>query len=217
MRFLLLALCEVRLLIFDPMVPGQRLLLPSVPPTLVETLESHADTLVMAGRHRLQPHSHGVAVAVELISARPDGEADIILKAGRRCELVSVGPDEGSRWIGRFATARWLEDQTPDEDVGTDLRAMTDGFASLVDEWLDLVRCGRRERFPGHIDNVLRDLGDMPDAPDACALWVAGLINPLPAIGVAEEVRPAVLTASSTRQRVRAADWGLRDSIERLR
>ena len=58
----------------------------------------------------------------------------------------------------------------------------------------------------------------MPDAarPSARALWVAGLINPLPALGVALEVRPGVLIADTADRRLQAAELGLRDSIERL-
>eukprot|EP00966_Prymnesium_polylepis_P257503 5948617-Prymnesium_polylepis.2 len=56
----------------------------------------------------------------------------------------------------------------------------------------------------------------MPDDPDARALWVAGLINPLPALGVALEVRPAALMASTTDERLEVVEMGLRDSIKRL-
>ena len=37
------------------------------------------------------------------------------------------------------------------------------------------------------------------DKPHRRAMWVAALINPLPALGVALEIRPAVLQASSKR------------------
>ena len=47
-------------------------------------------------------------------------------------------------------------------------------------------------------------------------MWVAGLINPLPALGVALEVRPAVLMAETADLRVQVAEMGLRDSIQRL-
>lgn len=65
---------------------------------------------------------------------------------------------------------------------------------------------------------VLTDLGQIPppEKPSARALWVAGLINPLPALGVALEIRPAVLTAASVQARLRAARLGLEDSIARL-
>ena len=52
--------------------------------------------------------------------------------------------------------------------------------------------------------------------PSARALWVAALINPLPALGVALEVRPAALMAPTADLRLQVAEMGLRDSIERL-
>ena len=59
----------------------------------------------------------------------------------------------------------------------------------------------------------------MPEAsrPSARALWVAGLINPLPGMGVALEIRPAVLMAETADLKLQAVEMGLEDSIERLR
>ena len=64
----------------------------------------------------------------------------------------------------------------------------------LVSEWIDLVRENKREKEADQIANVLRDLGPMPDPDDAddLALWTAALVNPLPALGVAVEIRPLV-------------------------
>mmetsp|Transcript_12586 Transcript_12586/g.40944 ORF Transcript_12586/g.40944 Transcript_12586/m.40944 type:complete len:273 (+) Transcript_12586:61-879(+) len=89
----------------------------------------------------------------------------------------------------------------------------------LVEEWISLLRSTSRERSPGQLDAVLDDLGPLPgeSRPNARALWVAGLINPLPALGVALEVRPAALMAATADERIRVAEFGLRDSIQRLR
>jgi hypothetical protein len=50
---------------------------------------------------------------------------------------------------------------------------------------------------------VLADLGPMPSVgdPEERALWVAALINPLPGLGVAYEIRPAMLATNSASQR----------------
>ena len=68
---------------------------------------------------------------------------------------------------------------------------------SLVDTWLDLAR--HHERRPGQIDQLLEDLGPMPEwkEPTDCALWVGALINPIPALGVALEIRPQLLLAKT--------------------
>ena len=63
---------------------------------------------------------------------------------------------------------------------------------ALVEEWKDLVRKTDRERTPNHIELVESHLGTMPDPekhPARLACYVAGLINPIPGMGVAYEVR----------------------------
>ena len=55
-----------------------------------------------------------------------------------------------------------------------------------------------------------------PSRPNVRALWIAGVMNPMPALGVALEIRPSVLTARSTERRLMLVDQGLRDSISRL-
>jgi len=70
------------------------------------------------------------------------------------------------------------------------------------------------------LDGVKLDLGPRPDAraqPTAFALWVAALLNPLPALGVAPELRASVLMAVSAEQRLLVVERGLRRSIANLR
>ena len=76
-----------------------------------------------------------------------------------------------------------------------------------------------RERQPDQIQTLLSEIGPMPGAEyaDDRALWVAALINPLPALGVALEIRPAALAARDALERVEVARRGLVDSIERLK
>ena len=74
------------------------------------------------------------------------------------------------------------------------------------------------------LDGVKLDLGPRPNAraqPTAFAprfaLWVAALLNPLPALGVAPELRASVLMAASAEQRLVVVERGLRRSIANLR
>jgi hypothetical protein len=88
----------------------------------------------------------------------------------------------------------------------------------LVTAWCNLVRAGGHEKQDGQLDAVLKDLGGMPDAslPGARAVWVAALINPLPGLGVAWEIRPAMLAAGSSAERLEVAIAGITASIENL-
>jgi len=68
---------------------------------------------------------------------------------------------------------------------------------SLVDRWIELAK--QNERHPGQIDVLLKQLGEIPPEhePTERALWVGALINPLPSMGVATEIRPALLVSKN--------------------
>lgn len=85
---------------------------------------------------------------------------------------------------------------------------------SLVDRWIELAQ--ERERSPGQIDGILNDLGKIPpaDQPSERAFWIGALINPIPAMGVSLEIRPALLTARKAEQRVEVALNGILRSIK---
>jgi hypothetical protein len=93
--------------------------------------------------------------------------------------------------------------------------AMKDAM-SLIDRWIDLAK--QNERQPGQIDALLVDLGPIPppEHPSDCALWVGALINPIPAMGVALEIRPALLTSPTAEQRVEVALEGILRSIKHM-
>mmetsp|Transcript_33562 Transcript_33562/g.40217 ORF Transcript_33562/g.40217 Transcript_33562/m.40217 type:complete len:370 (+) Transcript_33562:127-1236(+) len=90
------------------------------------------------------------------------------------------------------------------------------GSLSLVDRWIQLAR--ENERQPGQIDLLLEQLGKIPSAeePSDCAFWIGALINPLPALGVAMEIRPSLLLAKTSEERVEVAIDGLFRSIRHM-
>jgi len=88
--------------------------------------------------------------------------------------------------------------------------------ASLVDRWIELAR--QNERHPGQVDALLRQLGEIPPEhePTERALWVGALINPLPSMGVAMEIRPALLLSKRAEERVQVAIDGILRSIRHM-
>ena len=112
------------------------------------------------------------------------------------------------------ARVRWLEEM--EGTAATTARA--EELDDLVEQWIGLVRSTGREREPGQMAKLLADLGPMPSAQyaDDRALYVAALINPLPALGVALEIRPAALAARTALERLEVAKRGIKDSIARL-
>lgn len=214
-----------RLLVLDTLLPGQQLRCETPPAgfrTLVEETEA---PLVVVGSERLSLHSRGVEAVATI-----DRDDVLLTATGRLADVVERGEDEGSRWAGRAGAVRWLGSLadndmalSPDDDSNADDSDRTARFGTLIvemmDEWIGLVRTTRRERSPGQLDRIIESLGPLPpaDSPNARAVYAAALINPQPALGVALEVRPAVLTARTTQRRGSMAWQGLTDSIERLR
>ena len=214
-----------RLLILDAMVPGQRLQFTETPPPLLDMLKTQRDNntpMVMVGQDRVKALSHGVMISMEDLEEGADGQlAGVTLVAGDYVEITEVGDDEGSRWLGREGQAVKvsLEAEAPQEQPTESMIERCEALSALVDEWQDLVRKTGRERMPGQLDGVFADMGPMPPStlPSKRALWVAGVINPLPALGVALEIRPACLCAETADLRVQVAEMGILDSIERLK
>ena len=223
----------------ETLVPGQRLSI-TAPPPLVELFASRDErSVVLLGHQRGQPTRYGVEATLEgaleyrpvVPGIHPEGTADMLLVAGRLCEVLDM-QEGGPPGVQRSARVRWteLDDATTEPEASTLARSAA--LADTVECWLGLVRQARRERTPTQLDDVLRELGPLPEAtkPSTRALWVAGLINPLPALSVsspgqfaalgasvAPEIRPSVLLATSAEARLSTVEMGLRESIQRLR
>jgi hypothetical protein len=88
--------------------------------------------------------------------------------------------------------------------------------SSMVDRWIELAKSV--EQKPGQIDRLLEDIGKIPpeNEPSERAFWVGALINPLPSMGVAMEIRPALLTATTAERRVEVASDAIMKSIKHM-
>lgn len=88
--------------------------------------------------------------------------------------------------------------------------------ASLIDRWIELAK--ENERNPGQVDTLLAQLGEIPPEhePTERAFWVGALINPIPSMGVAMEIRPALLVSKKAEERVQVALDGILKSIRHM-
>jgi len=224
---------DVRFVVMDSMVPGQRLSL-TAPPQLVHLFTANDDSaIVILGRQGSNVAQHGVEVTLESVTAvpvsmvHPEGTADLVLNAGRLCEVVDL-LDATPLWLGRRGRARWIEldDSTPEVDAG--LLSRSEALEANVDEWIGLVRSTPGKASRGQVKSILDAvdaLGPIPDAdqPSKRALWVAGLINPPARQGVtttdrlAVEVRPSVMRGRTAEVRISVVERALDSSIQRLR
>jgi ATP-dependent protease La (LON) domain. len=155
------------------------------------------------------------------------------LKAGRRFVITGEVENASQGWTE--ARVDYLDSRQQEEEEisnGPDKMAVAraimrareltvpngnmQGNVSLVDRWIELAR--QNEREVGQIDELLEDLGGIPpeDEPSERALWVGALINPLPAMGVAMEIRPALLTATTAERRVDIACDAILKSIRHM-
>ena len=101
---------------------------------------------------------------------------------------------------------------------------MAESLEPLVKEWTNLVLMGDLEKERGSLGDPRRPRPmPPPEEADLRALWVAGLICPLPGLAIEPrlelelECRPAILNAGTTLERVEAARLGIQRCIERLR
>lgn len=157
--------------------------------------------------------SHGVVVRILSAAEQWDGRFHIEVVGDRSFKILSTS----------YAPEGFLEaeveylDLEAGDDAGDAALAAAD-LPALVDKWEAGVRDGGWQRLPNHLTMVREQLGPMPtsDQPGALATWIVALINPLPALGVAPEMRPALLAAESPMARVRVAEAGLLTSIAHL-
>eukprot|EP00435_Cladocopium_sp_Y103_P014475 s2935_g3.t1 len=130
------------------------------------------------------------------------------LKAEHVFKVVSEAQREGT--ITR-AKVEFLHEEVKEEDV-----LLAEALVPLIEEWTNTLVENQAERYEGQLQDILKDLGQMPPPTmaDKLAMWAAALVNPLPALGVALEIRPAVLQADSLQERILIVRRGIRGSIE---
>lgn len=203
--------------------------------------------------------SQGSPATQTFVARRPFEVLEVWLPVGFRTptrEEVAFNSESLSvLFAGRcscfVATVRWLPELTshvalpPINPVVEPHPEILEAIRDKIDRWIQLVRSTGRERSPGQLDGILRDIGGLPqDGPSqsgpsqsgpppqggppqcsppsdplALAIFVAALINPLPALGVAPEIRGSVLedlNTSDVPMAIRRVHWGLTASIENM-
>jgi len=192
---------ELPVIVLDAMLPVQRLKFASQDPQLEHLAE--AGEIVILGAWQSRPLQRGVIADISKL-----GSGNWEFRAKTHVEVVGPAREDAAGIT--LAKVELIEDEIREADMET---AAT--FRLLVEEWCRLVREKGFERFKGQVDGILDDLGPMPPPqdPGKLSMWVAALVNPLPALGVAYEIRPAALLAESVADRLQVAKKGIRQSI----
>jgi len=229
------------LVVLDCMLPRQVMKIQVKNPLFIELvrtqMEKETPTFGMLGMAILSTGEKvnlrtGVEVEITEKPLVADEGIMLVLKAGRRFIIEGEVEDAEQGWTEGRVRYVDSEEQEEEEIHGgdrmsvaraimkakplTDPNANMENNVSLVDRWIELAK--QNERKPGQIDQLLEDLGEIPpeDKPSERALWVGALINPLPAMGVAMEIRPALLTATTAEKRVEVAYDGILKSIKHM-
>jgi Lon protease-like protein len=221
---------KLPLVVLDSMLPRQVLRINVNNPVFMDLVRSRLQDenpcFGMLGMARLQSGERvhlrsGVEVQIVGKPSVSDEGMQLELQGGRRFRIEGDVENAPRGWTeGRV---KFLSSEHEESDEGrcggmTLARAMfkARNISVLVNEWIVLAR--RNERLLGQIDQLLLDLGTLPppEAPSECAYWVGALINPIPAMGVALEIRPSLLTAKTSEQRIDIALDGIEKSIKHM-
>ncbi|CAL1147012.1 unnamed protein product [Cladocopium goreaui] len=194
------------IIMVDSMLPGQRLVFSASNPELEDLAEEGLVGVI--GPQRSGGSVVGVSAKLSKLSGSRSGEWE--LKAEHVFKVVSEAQREGT--ITR-AKVEFLHEEVKEEDV-----LLAEALVPLIEEWTNTLVENQAERYEGQLQDILKDLGQMPPPTmaDKLAMWAAALVNPLPALGVALEIRPAVLQADSLQERILIVRRGIRGSIEHV-
>jgi len=177
----------------------------------------------------------GTPEVVRFSDGKSDDGIKLKIQAGRRFRIKDNVANNPQGWTeARVEFLDSSEEELKEESEGEDrmslaraiskARAFTNANTIHMEEkelvplerWIELAR--KNERQIGQINRLLKDLGEIPpiEEPSELAFWIGALINPIPALGVAMEIRPALLTAKTAEERVDVALQGILRSIKHM-
>lgn len=193
------------LLVIDSLLPGQRLKFRADDEALQKLIDKQTLTgqVGVIGIQRTgAPLMVGVTATLKLLAP-----SLWELRGGEPFRVTGPADDDDG------VTRSWVELHDLPVEAGDE--ELSEILGLLVQEWRSLINGSKFEKFEGHLAQVSKDLGPMPpaEAGGERAMWVAALVNPIPAMGVAYEIRPSMLEARTVRQRLEVALAGIRGSI----
>lgn len=213
------------LFVLDPILPGQTIHLHVFEPRYKEMISRCLETgqrrFGMVGPDHLGDNlgalECGTEVEIEESEPLPQGRYNLQV-VGRRVFRLQGLPR--SNELGLLtASVRFLHlEGEATQQLDPETLEQSEQLGVLVERWQQLVVEARMERWPNQLSQTLRSLGAMPgtNLPSQRALYVAALVNPIPALGVAPEIRPPVLLATTALERFQVVNAGIQDSIDYL-
>lgn len=203
---------QLPIILMDSMLPGQRLKV-KVPADqhILEIFAPQAQFLesgkLRAGMVGMDLRTQGRLSRGTEVLIRRTSEDCLEFIARRRFEITSEVASGECR-VSWCSSRDELEAAAVEESTALE---------PLVEEWKALAM--HFQRFPDQLEQVTADLGEMPPAQEVVkrCFWIAALINPLPVMGVAPEIRPAALMAETVQDLCTVVKTGLTRSIANLK
>ena len=209
------------IMFLDAMVPKQSLTFQSADPKFRRLMEAclEYDEIGMLGLSPTtrRPLCHGVTIPTspEYIQLG-NGTSQLTATADRRIEVL------GEPWLDEtqsyyMATVELLDEREEvlSEEQFQRAQKLSQTLPDLVKEWKTAV-LDSAVTDPAGLE--ARSVGEIPSELDltARAFWIAALINPLPALGVSLEIRPAMLSCENDYQRILLACQAIQASIHHV-
>mmetsp|Transcript_26715 Transcript_26715/g.58484 ORF Transcript_26715/g.58484 Transcript_26715/m.58484 type:complete len:312 (-) Transcript_26715:308-1243(-) len=218
---------EMPILILEPLLPGQRLQFGSPDPKfaklIAHSLSSGSGEIGMLGLnpHTNRPLNMGVTVQITPSSVRnADGMLSVDVVGKNQFEV------EGEPWMDDtdsfyIADVEMVADGSNEVEDGPEqiVQASTLSAAvpRLMESWMEwMIQSGVTGR--SGIEAVMKKLGPMPDNVGDRAIWIASLLNPVPAYEttVCLEIRPALLACKTDLERINLTVIALQSSIDHI-
>jgi len=234
----------IPIMILDSLLPKQKLTWQSTDPKFRRLIEyclsddnddnnnnNSAENQHVLGMVGLNPHTgrplcHGVTASVTNDTVRIIDNID-----GKKNALIHMTVTGGERM--QVQGEPWLDDskcfylanveitehrqEILSSQQKQDTLALSETLSTLMPEWYHWV-IASHATDPAGFQLRMDDLGKMPDVSDLTdrALWVAAVINPLPALGVCLEIRPAMLSCQNDYDRMVLAVQAVQSSIDQM-
>jgi len=216
---------QMPIVILDAMLPKQQLTFETQDPKFHKMIDYCLETGSELGMLGLNPHTgrplcRGVTVDIcnSPAVANPVNKSIRLAVTGQKRFEVQGEPrldDSGSFYI---ADVEIVEDryETITDEQQADAETLSETLPGLMEKWTKWVLKSGVTDKQG-LEHRLKSVGaDMPDDLTERALWVAAMLNPVPALDVCVEIRPAMLACANDYDRTVLAVQAVQSSIDHL-
>ena len=162
------------------------------------------------------PRSLMSLVVVEMVSELEGERLLLEVRATRRLEVLRPHVHTDGYVVAGHAA--FVSDAPPSGEEAVASVVLGRELRGTLEHWVEEVERRGKERQAGQLRRVLRRLGTPPSVaePEALGLWAAAVLNPLPGLGLAPEVRISCLRCVQSNQRLQIVLTALEVSLHHV-